>query len=126
VLVLRSLDPTHFAPLFLDGLPPPGWADLCRRGGLLVFAAEDEDGELAGFTVARSGPRLVRVLELDGESDACRLLLRQLVRLAGERGVGGWFSGRRPDLYGVLEDLGFRRTRRGRSGFLYRLWCGRT
>jgi hypothetical protein len=119
-LVLRKLNSPHLGPLFLGGLPPPSSAG----GGLLVLAAEDEAGELAGLAVAASKSRLVRVLVLDGDPEVCRLLLGRLVRQAGERDVAGWFPVRRTDLFGVLEDRGFRRVRRGRASVLYRLRRG--
>jgi hypothetical protein len=119
-LVLRKLNSPQLGPLFLTGPPPAGSAG----GGLLVLAAEDERGELAGLVVAAAKPRLVRVLVLDGDPEACRLLLGRLVRQAGKRDVGGWFPTRRRDLHGVLEDLSFRRVRGGRSSVLYRLRRG--
>jgi hypothetical protein len=128
VLVIHRLDPVEAVPGFW-GTPPSGglsprlWEALCKERGLVAFAAR-EDEEVAGFAVAESHSNLVHVLNLEGDARACRLLLDRLVRLAGERAVGGWFPVARTDLREMLEGLGFTRICqdefRGRPSYLYR------
>jgi hypothetical protein len=111
MLVIRQVDLTAAPPvlwgsLHAGGLTLTGWAALCRERGLIAFAAE-QDGRFAGYAVAESTPRLVRILNLEGGLRPCRLLLERLVRLAGERDVGGWFPAGRTDVLEMLERRGF-------------------
>src|SRR5215831_8797137 len=113
MLVIRSVDPAEALPLFWDIPPsarirPSRWRSFCKRLGVVALAAE-EDGELAGFAVAESNPRVVHFLNLEGGTDACRLLLTRLVMLAGERDMSGWCPAVRTDVLKMLEDRGFDR-----------------
>lgn len=85
-----------------DGEPPLTGAEEQQ---FIAFAAE-RDGELAGFVVAESHPRVVRIVGLEGQAEACRPLLARLQRLAGER----YLSVLRPDdrdVRRVIEERGF-------------------
>jgi hypothetical protein len=128
MLVIRSVDPAEALPLFWDIPPsarirPSRWRSFCQRLGVVALAAE-EDGELAGFAVAESNARVVHFLNLEGGTDACRLLLTRLVMLAGERDMSGWCPAARPDVREMLEDRGFDREAQddiqGRPSHLYR------
>jgi hypothetical protein len=63
------------------------------------------------------------LLGLEGTAPACRLLLRRLVLVAGERDISGWFPAGRPDVLRMAEEVGFRRQFRddshGRPAYLY-------
>ena len=109
----------------LEGMTPTQCAAFCRRRCLVAFAAERDDN-LVGFAVAESDPNGVAVLNLEGDIDACRLLLGRLVRLAGERDVTSWCPADRPDVVELLEARGFSRECRddflARPSFLYCLY----
>src|SRR5262245_31010341 len=75
---------------------------------LLAFAAE-RDGDFAGLAVAESHPSAVHAFGLEGEPDACCLLLARLVRAAGERDVSVRCPADRMDVPAILEAMGFTR-----------------
>ena len=90
MLIIRSVEPATFVPVFWDvpqccGMKPMRWHAYCRVRGLLALAAE-RDADLVGFAVAESYPEAVHILSLVGDNHACRLLLRRLVMAAGEGG----------------------------------------
>ena len=129
MLVIRKVDPSDAAEFFgesppLVGMTPTQSAALCRRRGLVAFAVE-ENGWPAGFSIAHSGPRGVHIIGLEGRPDACRFLLKRLVRLAGERDLSAWCPAARKDVQGVLDRQGFVRecggVFQGLPSFLYRL-----
>lgn len=91
-----------------DGVEWTGWNAFCRERGLFALVA-DADGTPVGLTVAESTPEVVRFLALEGNAAACSLLLERLLRMAGERDVGGWCPTDRYDLRGLLDGAGFRR-----------------
>jgi hypothetical protein len=66
-----------------------------------------------GFAVAESCPRALHILDLEGDSPACRLLLDRMVRLAGERDLTAWLPPGRPDLHRMVRRLGFVQSRSG-------------
>jgi hypothetical protein len=128
MLVIRSVDPAEALPLFWDIPPsarirPSRWRSFCKRLGVVALAAE-EDGDLLGFAVAESNARVVHFLNLEGGTDACRLLLTGLVMLAGERDMSGWCPAARPDVRKMLEGRGFEPEGKddvgGRPSYLYR------
>jgi hypothetical protein len=128
MLVIRRVDPAEALPLFWDIPPwsritPSQWGAFCKRRALVAFAAE-QDGDLAGFAVAESRPGVVHILNLEGGTDACRLLLSRLVMLAGERDMSGWCPAARSDVVEMLEGSGFDREGeddfQGRPSHLYR------
>ena len=128
MLVIRSVDPAEALAMFWD-IPPSAriglsrWRSYCERLGLVALAAE-EDGELVGFALAESNARVVHFLNLEGGTDACRLLLTRLVMLAGERDLSGWCPAARPDVAEMLEGRGFEPEGEddilGRPSYLYR------
>ena len=129
MLVIRNVDPSDAVNLFgesppLLGMTPIQSAALCRRRGLVAFAVE-ENCMLAGFTIAQSRPRGVHIIGLEGRTDACRFLLKRLVRLAGERDLSAWCPAAREDVQQLLDRQGFVRECggdfQGRPSFLYRL-----
>jgi hypothetical protein len=99
LFVFSQAGPAH-------GLAPPDWEGFCRARGLLAFAVTDGD-LLAGLAVAESTPRLLHIPYLDGSRTACRLLLKRLVLLAGERDVSLSCRAERVDLRQLLEQRGF-------------------
>src|SRR5438132_9867205 len=129
MLTIRKLDPVQSVPA-LWGLPPSagwspiGWEYFCQRLGILAFVAEGEDGGMAGFAVAESHPHLVQILNLEGNTDACRALLERLVRLAGERNMNCWCPTARRDVQSMLEARAFARLYEGefqdRPSLMYR------
>lgn len=127
MLVIHNLDPVKAIPLLMcqpteDGPLPSRWPAFCKEHGLLALAAE-QDGDVVGFAVAESHPRVLHVLDLEGDTHVCRRLLGQLVRLASERDVTGWFPVERRDVRKMLRRWGFRRRSRaslqGRSLYFY-------
>ena len=86
--------------------------NLLPRKGLSALVAE-RDGELMGFAVAESCPRALHILDLEGDTKACRLLLDRMVMLAGERDMTAWLPLGRPDLHRMVRRLGFARSRSG-------------
>ncbi len=127
MLTLRRLEPADAVAL-LTGVHPSEamaqncWEIICEERGLRAFAA-DLNGEMAGFVLAESRPKLVHVLNLEGETGACRLLLDQMVRQAGERNISGWFPVVRTDIHEMLLGLGFsslfKDDYQGRPSFLF-------
>jgi hypothetical protein len=104
-------------------MTPLSWEDYCQEKGLSALVAE-RDGELVGFAVAESSPRVLYILNLEGDTPACRLLLDSLVLLAGERDMTGWLPLDRPDLHRMAQRLGFVQSQegdfQGRPSCLYR------
>jgi hypothetical protein len=88
------------------------WRSYCACVGLLAWVAE-RDGRPAGLALAVSDPRLLHVHALEGDAEACRLLLRQAIKAAGERDVSGRFRAGRTDLHRLLRLLGFARVAGG-------------
>jgi hypothetical protein len=84
------------------GMKSPG------DGSILAFLAE-QDETVVGLTFAESHPKVLHVLNLEGETDVCRLLLDRLVRAAGERNLSGVFPITRPDILELVEEWGFTR-----------------
>jgi hypothetical protein len=128
LLTIHRLDTSDAVTLFCETPPEPGMTpsevrSFCEDAGLLAFAVED-DGRLAGLALARSGPKALLVLAVEGHEEAVRLLLERLVRLAGERDVCAWCAGSRDDLREMLEARGFEPWGRGSFGgrqfYLYR------
>ena len=128
MLVIRRVDPAEALAMFWDIPPsarirPSRWRSFCKRLGVVALAAE-QDGEVVGFAVAESNPRVVHFLNLEGGADACSLLLNRLVMLAGERDVSGWCPAARPDVREMLEGRGFEPEGEddilGRPSYLYR------
>ncbi len=116
MVVIRRVDAVKAVPLFwgIGDAPsaPLCWEDYCQEKGLSALVAEHQ-GELAGFAVAESQPRALHILNLEGDTPVCRLLLNRLVMLAGERDMTGWFPLDRPDLHQLARHLGFVRSCRG-------------
>ena len=127
MLVIYDVDPAEVIP-YLWALPSSPqmkraqWEAFCDRRGLLAFAAE-RDGTLTGLAVAESHPRALHILNLEGDADACRLLLARLVKLAGERDVSARCPVARGELQEMLQEWGFEQsgqdTFQGRPSFLY-------
>jgi hypothetical protein len=94
---------------------------------LLAFVAKEEE-RAVGLALAESHPGRVHVFVLEGTTDACRLLLERLVRLAGERDVSVWCPAARLDVRELLEQRGFARLAQGdfvgRPSYLY--FCRRS
>jgi L-amino acid N-acyltransferase YncA len=118
MLSIRTVDPS--AAVILNGdlpltdyLSPGGWEAYCKDQGVFVLVAEEE-GDLVGWAVAESSPRCLYILRIEGDTDACRLLLGKLVRVAGERDLGGWVAHDRPAVRRLFQRLGFVR---GGNGF---------
>jgi hypothetical protein len=82
------------------------WASFCRARGLVAFAVTEADS-LEGLAIAESKPRLLHVPYLNGTDDACQLLLRRLILLAGERDVSVAFRADRAEARRFLEGEGF-------------------
>ena len=126
MLVICDVDVSDAAELFGEPPPPAGMTPaqtaLYLRRGLVAFGVE-EDGQLAGLSIAASRPRSVHVLGMEGRTGACHLLLERLVRFAGERDLSAWCPASRPDVRHMLERRGFVKKRggsfRGRPSFLY-------
>jgi hypothetical protein len=93
-------------------LAPSSWETFCREKGLSALVAE-RHGELMGFAVTESCPRALHILDLEGDTKACRLLLDRMVMLAGERDMTAWLPLGRPDLHRMVRRLGFARSRSG-------------
>ncbi len=124
MLTIRSVDPTQAVPDDL-GMTPREWLAYCRERGLIAFAAEADD-DLVGFAAAESDHHAVHILILEGDADACRVLLDRLVRLAGERDMSGWIPADRRDIRRLVRRLGFVRVGEAEAGgrpshFYY--WC---
>jgi hypothetical protein len=116
MVTIHHLDPVKAIPILMcqptaDGPLPARWPAFCKEHGLLALAAE-QDGAVVGFAVAESNPQVLHVLGLEGDTHVCRRLLGQLLRLASERDVTGWFPIERTDLRKMLRRWGFRRRRR--------------
>jgi hypothetical protein len=94
----------------LFGEPPspagmtPAQTALYLRRGLVAFGVE-ENGQLAGLSIAESRPRGVHILGMEGRTGACLLLLERLVRFAGERDLSAWCPASRPDVRHMLVAL---------------------
>jgi hypothetical protein len=99
---------------------------VCRDLGLFGFVAR-ENGRWAGHAIARSRPDAVIVAQMKGSTRVCLLLLKQLVRRAGERELAVWCSAKRSKLCQVLARMGFHRMYATRfektPTYLYRLGC---
>ena|ERR1700722_19322130 len=72
-LVICNVNMSDAAELF--GAPPPAGVTpaqtaLCLRRGLVAFGVE-EDGQLAGLSIAESRPRGVHILGMEGLTGAC-------------------------------------------------------
>ncbi len=79
---------------------------ICRDRGLLSFSVTEGE-TLRGLAVAESSPRRLHVLFLDGSNDACDLLVKDLVRRAGERAVSVACPPNRTDLRQLLAECAF-------------------
>jgi hypothetical protein len=111
MLIIKSVDPATTVPVLLGmpknaGMPLSQWRAFCQERGLLAFAAE-RDGGRVGFAVADSCPHRVHVRFLEGDTETCRLLLRRLVLLAGERDMTARVPCERDDVQEMLGDRGF-------------------
>ena len=84
MLTVRTIDNTDTVALLSGSRPIKGQ----DHEGVFALVAE-EQGELAGFAVARSCPKAIVFFGLEGDTKTCRLLLERLVRRAGERAVCG-------------------------------------
>jgi hypothetical protein len=124
VLAIRRVDLTRAVPDH-PNLTPTQWLAFCQERGLVAFTAERDQGPV-GFAAAESDATAVHVVLLEGDADACRVLLDRLVRLAGERDLSGWVPVDRPDLRGLFEGLGFFCSAQaepgGRPSWFY-YWC---
>jgi len=117
MLTIHTVDTLEAIALFSDSPPPDDLSPAeceayCRERGLVALVAE-EGAMLAGFAVAESNAQAVHFIALEGGTDACRVLLHRLVRLAGERDVCGWCPAYRRDIQGMLRRLGFTRRQAG-------------
>jgi hypothetical protein len=111
---------------------PPGRAGtpqrkpFCDSLGLLALLAQ-QGGDLAGFAVAESAPRVLHFLTLECTADACRLLLERLVRAAGERDISCWSRVGCTGQHRLLEGRWFARLAGGGRGnepsHLYFYWA---
>jgi pimeloyl-ACP methyl ester carboxylesterase len=100
---VRAAAPTNSFPAASS---PADCAALWERLGLVVLVAQD-GGEQQGLALAASHPGQVHVICVDGAPRACRLLLDQLVRLAGERDVSMWCPAEQTAVGAILEEKGF-------------------
>jgi hypothetical protein len=89
-----------------SGLTPQQWQEYCLRRGVVVFVVES-DGEVVGLAVVESCRHRLQIRRLEGDADTCRLLLRRLVLLAGERDLTGWVAADRPGLRRLFCQRGF-------------------
>jgi L-amino acid N-acyltransferase YncA len=111
MLSIRTVDPSAVVILIGD-LPltdytsPGEWETYCKDRGVFVLVAEEE-GNLVGWAVAESSPRCLYILRIEGDTATCRLLLGRLVRVAGERDLGGWVAHDRPAVRRLFQRLGF-------------------
>ena len=128
MIVIRQVDPVEALPVYWVAFPscgvaPSHWDAFCKHRGYVTFVAE-RDGAQVGFAVAESQPRGVHVLNLEGDTGACRRLLERLVMLSGERDMSGWVPIVRKDIRQMLCKLGFQRQHRkvfqGCASYLYR------
>jgi len=111
MFIIKPVDPVEFYPLFRGvepaaDLPPDQWAAACKERGFLAFLAI-RDEAFAGYAVAESNPKVLEILDLDGDTYTCRFLLERLVRLAGERNVSSRCPVTRTDVQKMLHWLGF-------------------
>jgi hypothetical protein len=72
VLVIRSVEPAKFVPVFWGvpqccGMKPLRWHAYCKVRGLLALAAV-QNADLVGFAVAESVPDVVHILSLVGDA----------------------------------------------------------
>jgi hypothetical protein len=109
--VIHHLDLAQGVPAFGAtredaGMTLQQWRDFCRRRGLMALSVE-QDGEVVGLAVAESCPHRLHIRRLGGDNQACQLLLRRLVLLAGERDMTGWVAADRPDVAELFTRLGF-------------------
>jgi len=102
LIIINSVNPAD--AMVVLGADPPSQENPV----LLAFAAE-RDGDFAGLAVAESHPGAVHAFGLEGEPDACCLLLARLVRAAGERDVSVRCPADRPEVPVILEAMGFTR-----------------
>ena len=116
MLEVRDADAAEVVSLYWGfddvQLAPSSWESYCRERGLSALVAEC-DGELMGFAVTASCPRFLHVLDLEGDTSACCVLLGRLVRLASERGMTAWLPLGRPELHRMVRRLGFVHRRAG-------------
>jgi len=111
LLIVRRMTAADALALLLDpplrdGMSAPEWDAIRRRHGLLAFTAAEGD-LLAGFALAKSHPALVHVIQLEGGTEACRLLLGRLAQAAGKRPLSVWCPVARTELRELLEGSGF-------------------
>jgi hypothetical protein len=113
MLTVRMMAPAD--ALTLLGASPPAegiekafWDRCAENGSLTAFVALRED-EMVGLALAESHPPLVNVLNLEGGTDACRVLVNRLLEFAEDRSIGVWCNPRRADVHGMLEGAGFAR-----------------
>jgi hypothetical protein len=125
MLEVRVVDAAKVVPLFwgfYDVQPAPSsWETFCREKGLSALVVE-RHGELMGFAVTASYPHALHILDLEGDSSACRLLLDRMVMLAGERDMTAWLPLGRPDVHHMVRRLGFVRSRAGNWASCFYHW----
>lgn len=119
----RSIMEKHFAGTRQPASP----AEHCEAEDLVIAFVAERDRNVVGLATAESHPRVVHVVNLEGDIEACRALLELMVRRAGERSLTAWVAVARTDLLALVEARGFSREFdadfQGRPACLYQYQC---